>query len=60
MEPRYEDVEDVVIDENGKITRRVAKGLHGDRLDDWIRAVDADDRPDLRSFTHGIKRDYDA
>ena len=29
-------------------------------LDDWISAVEADDQPDLRSFTAGIRRDYDA
>ena len=35
-------------------------GRHGERLDDWIAAVDADDQPDLHSFTTGIRRDYDA
>jgi transposase len=32
-------------------------GLHGERLDDWIAAVEADDLPELRSFTNGLKRD---
>ncbi|MEU5942694.1 transposase [Micromonospora sp. NPDC047548] len=35
-------------------------GRHGDRLDAWIHAVEADDQPDLHSFTAGLKRDYDA
>jgi hypothetical protein len=35
-------------------------GRHGDRLDAWIAAVDADDQPDLHSFTAGLKRDHDA
>jgi transposase len=35
-------------------------GRHGGRLDDWIAAADASDLPDLRSFTYGLKRDYDA
>jgi transposase len=35
-------------------------GRHGDRLDAWIAAVDADDLPDLHSFTTGIRRDHDA
>jgi transposase len=35
-------------------------GLHGDRLDDWIAAVDADDLPHLHSFTTGLKRDHAA
>jgi transposase len=34
--------------------------LHGDRLDDWITAVEADDQPDLHSFTRGLKHDHDA
>jgi transposase len=33
-------------------------GPHGDRLDTWITAVDADDLPDLHSFTAGLKRDH--
>jgi transposase len=35
-------------------------GRHGERLDAWITAVDADDLPDLHSFTHGLKRDHAA
>ena len=35
-------------------------GLHADRLDDWIAAVEADDLPALHSFTAGLKRDDDA
>ena len=39
---------------------KILTGLHGDRLDDWITAVETDDQPDLHSFTHGIRRDHDA
>ena len=39
---------------------RILTGLHGDRLDDWITAVEADDQPDLHSFARGIKRDHQA
>jgi len=39
---------------------KILTGLHGDRLDAWIAAVEADDQPDLHSFARGIKRDYDA
>ena len=39
---------------------KILTGLHGDRLDDWITAVEADDQPDLHSFVRGIKHDYDA
>jgi hypothetical protein len=39
---------------------KILTGRHGDRLDDWITAVAADDQPDLHSFVRGIKRDYDA
>jgi transposase len=35
-------------------------GRHGDRLDSWITAVDADDQPDLHSFVTGIRRDCQA
>jgi transposase len=35
-------------------------GRHGDRLDAWIAAVDADDQPDLHSFAAGLKRDHEA
>jgi len=39
---------------------KILTGLHGDRLDDWITAVQADDQPDLHSFAYGLKRDHDA
>jgi len=35
-------------------------GRHGDRLDTWITAVEADDLPDLHSFAAGLKRDHAA
>ena len=35
-------------------------GRRGDRLDDWLTAVETDDQPELRSFAAGIRRDYDA
>ncbi len=37
---------------------KILTGRHGDRLDDWITAVEADDQPDLHSFARGkmIKR----
>jgi len=35
-------------------------GLHGDRLDTWIAAAEADDLPDLHSFANGLKRDHTA
>jgi transposase len=35
-------------------------GRHGERLDAWIAAVNADDLPDLHSFTHGLQRDHAA
>ena len=40
---------------------KILTGLHGDRLDDWLAAVEADQgQPDLRSFARGIRRDYHA
>jgi transposase len=39
---------------------KILTGRHGDRLDTWITAVDADDLPDLHSFTTGLKRDHTA
>jgi transposase len=45
---------------SGAAFAEILTGRHGDRLDDWIAAVEADDQPDLRSFTHGIRRDYHA
>lgn len=38
----------------------ILTGRHGDRLDAWMATVEADDQPDLHSFTAGLKRDYDA
>ncbi len=35
-------------------------GRYGERLDAWIAAVDADDLPDLHSFTTGLTHDHDA
>jgi transposase len=35
-------------------------GRHGDRLDTWIAAVEADDQPDLHSFAAGLRRDHTA
>jgi transposase len=35
-------------------------GRHGDRLDGWIAAVEADDLPGLHSFTTGLRRDHQA
>lgn len=35
-------------------------GRHGDRLNAWIAAVEADDLPELHSYANGLKRDYDA
>ncbi|MEV1120263.1 ISL3 family transposase [Actinosynnema sp. NPDC049800] len=35
-------------------------GLHGERLDAWIASVEADDLPQLHSFTAGLTRDYAA
>jgi transposase len=32
-------------------------GRHGERLDTWITAVDADDQPDLHRFVNGLRRD---
>ena len=39
---------------------KILTGRHGDRLDDWITAVEADDQPDLHSFARGLKHDHDA
>ena len=35
-------------------------GLHGDRLDTWTAAVEADDLPHLHTFTTGLRRDHAA
>jgi transposase len=39
---------------------KILTGRHGDRLDGWITAVEADDQPDLHSFTRGLKHDHQA
>jgi transposase len=40
---------------------KMLTGLHGDRLDDWLAAVEAaDGQHELHSFARGIRRDYDA
>jgi transposase len=39
---------------------KILTGLDGSRLDGWLAAVEADDQPDLHSFAHGIRHDYDA
>jgi transposase len=39
---------------------KILTGLHGDRLEDWLAAVENDDQPDLRSFARGIRHDYHA
>ena len=40
---------------------KILTGRHGDRLDAWMTAVDADPgQPDLQSFTTGIRQDYTA
>ena len=35
-------------------------GRHGDRLDDWLTAVEADTLVPLQRFASGLRRDYDA
>ena len=39
---------------------KILTGLHGDRLDDWIAAIEADDQSDLHSFARGLRHDHDA
>jgi transposase len=39
---------------------KMLTGLHGDRLDGWIAAVEADNLPGLHSFTTGLRRDHQA
>jgi len=39
---------------------KILTARHGDRLDAWIAAVEADDQPDLHSFTTGLKQDHAA
>jgi transposase len=33
---------------------------HGERLDSWMAAVDAEDLPHLHRFVTGLRRDYQA
>ncbi|MEC3981991.1 ISL3 family transposase [Amycolatopsis sp. H20-H5] len=35
-------------------------GRHGERLDTWMRDVEGDDLPYLRSFVNGLRQDYAA
>lgn len=35
-------------------------GRHGERLDDWMRDIDATGAPPLRSFANGLRSDLDA
>jgi transposase len=39
---------------------KILTGLKGGQLDAWIAAVEADDQPDLHSFTRGLRHDHDA
>lgn len=39
---------------------KILTGLHGERLDNWIARVNADDLPHLRSFTTGLRNDHAA
>ena len=39
---------------------KILTGLHGDRLDDWITAAEADDQPELHSFARGLRHDQQA
>jgi hypothetical protein len=39
---------------------KILTGRRGDRLDAWIATVEADDQPDLHSFTAGLTRDQAA
>ena len=39
---------------------KILTARHGDRLDAWIAAAEADDQPDLHSFTTGLKQDHAA
>jgi transposase len=39
---------------------KMLTGLHGDRLDDWLTAVEADDQPELHTLARGIRHDYQA
>lgn len=39
---------------------KILTGLHGERLDDWIDKVNADQLPALRSFATGLRNDHAA
>ncbi|WP_439382148.1 ISL3 family transposase [Amycolatopsis lexingtonensis] len=39
---------------------RMMYSLHGQHLEQWMTAVEADDLPALRSFVKGLRRDQDA
>jgi Transposase len=39
---------------------KILTGRHGERLDAWIAAAEADDQPGLHSFTTGLKQDHAA
>jgi transposase len=43
-----------------KTFAEILTGRQGHQLNAWITAVDADDQPDLHSFTAGLRRDHDA
>jgi hypothetical protein len=38
----------------------ILTGRHGERLEGWLAAVEADDQPDLHSFAVGLRRDHTA
>jgi transposase len=46
----------------GHVTKfaKILTGLRGEQLDAWMAQASAGDQPDLRSFTTGLKRDYQA
>jgi transposase len=39
---------------------QILTGRHGERLEDWLTTVAADDQPDLHSFAFGLRRDHAA
>jgi transposase len=39
---------------------KILTGRDGERLNDWMSAVEADDLPHLHRFVRGLRRDYDA
>jgi len=38
----------------------ILTGRRGERLEDWLTTVEADDQPDLHSFAVGLRRDHSA